>query len=218
MAVPSTFRLVPRREQSSPAAGAAEGVRAVGEKGKLTREGFDKFLFRLDPDRDTAGRKYEVLRSKLISYFDWRNCPFPEDHADEALNRVIRKIDAGEEIRDPSTYVFGIARRLLLEIARTSEKERAAQHLLPDTPSIDTKSDEAQRRIDCLRQCLGALPERSRKLITEYYEGDGPAKINRRKELAAHLGMQLNALRIRACRLRDKLEECMGRCLVSKSI
>lgn len=213
MAVPSSFRLVPRHEESPPARGAAEVVTAVAEKGKLTREGFDKFLFRLNPDRDTAGRKYEVLRSKLISYFDWRNCPFPEDHADEALTRVIRKIEAGEEIRDPSTYVFGIARMLLLEIARNREKERAALNLLPDTQSVDTESDEAQNRINCLRQCLAALPEKSRELITEYYEGEGPAKINRRKELAADLGMQLNALRIRACRLREKLEECMGRCL-----
>jgi RNA polymerase sigma factor (sigma-70 family) len=212
MVVPS-FRLVPRREESPTARGAAEGVKAAPEKGRLTRQGFDKFLLRLDPDRDTAGRKYEVLRSKLISYFDWRNCPFPEDHADEALTRVIRKIEAGEELRDPSTYVFGIARMLLLEIARTREKERVALNLLPDTQSVDTESDEAQKRINCLRQCLAALPEKSRELITEYYEGEGPAKINRRKELAAHLGMQLNALRIRACRLREKLEECMGRCL-----
>lgn len=212
MAVPSTFRLVARR-QSSPARGAAECVKAAPEKGKLTREGFDEFLFRLDPDRDKAGRKYEVLRSKLISYFDWRNCPFPEDHADEALNRVIRKIDAGEEIRDPSTYIFGIARMLLLEIARTREKARAALNLLPEMQSVDTESDEAQNRVNCLRQCLAALPEKSRELITKYYEGDGPAKIKRRKELAAELGMELNALRIRACRLREKLEECMGRCL-----
>jgi len=212
MVVPS-FRLVPRREESPTARGAAEGVKAAPEKGRLTRQRFDKFLLRLDPDRDTAGRKYEVLRSKLISYFDWRNCPFPEDHADEALTRVIRKIEAGEELRDPSTYVFGIARMLLLEIARTREKERVALNLLPDTQSVDTESDEAQKRINCLRQCLAALPEKSRELITEYYEGEGPAKINRRKELAAHLGMQLNALRIRACRLREKLEECMGRCL-----
>lgn len=196
----------------------AEGLKAVAQNEKLTREGFDKFLFRLDPDRDSAGRKYEVLRSKLISYFDWRNCSFPEDHADEALTRAIRKIAAGEEIRDPSTYVFGIARMLLLEIARTREKERAALNLLPDTQSVDTESEEAQTRIDCLRQCLAALPEKSRELITEYYEGEGAAKINRRKELAAHLDMQLNALRIRACRLREKLEQCMGRCLVSTRI
>jgi DNA-directed RNA polymerase specialized sigma24 family protein len=218
MAVPNTFRLVAQRARFPPDRRGAEGVRAAPEKGKLTREGFDRFLFRLDSDRDEAGRKYEVLRSKLISYFDWRNCPFPEDHADEALNRVIRKIEAGEELRDVSTYVFGVARMILLEIARRMENERAALHQLPAAILIDTESDETQARMDCLRQCLATLPQKSRELITGYYEGDGPAKINRRKELAAKLGMQLNALRIRACRLREKLEECMGRCLVSKRV
>lgn len=200
------------------APGVSDIVNAVQKKWGLTREAFDRFLSILDPDRGTAGRKYEFLRSKLINYFDWRDCTFPEDHADEALNRVIRKIDAGEQLRDPSTYVFGIARMMLLEIARTSEKERAALNRSPTLQSVDTESDEAQDRIDCLRQCLAALPERSRVLITEYYQGDGPSKIQKRKELAGRLDLQINALRIRACRLREKLEECMGRCLVSKSI
>ena len=105
---------------------------------------------------------------------------------------------------------------MLLEIARRMENERTALHQLPDATLVDTESDETQERIDCLRQCLAALPQKSRDLITEYYEGEGSAKINRRKNLASNLGMQLNALRIRACRLREKLEECMGRCLVSK--
>lgn len=105
---------------------------------------------------------------------------------------------------------------MVLEIARRMENERTALHQVPAATLIDTESDETQERIDCLRQCLAALPQKSRELITEYYEGEGSAKINRRKKLAANLGMQLNALRIRACRLREKLEECMGRCLVGK--
>jgi DNA-directed RNA polymerase specialized sigma24 family protein len=187
-------------------------VSAVQEHWKLTREGFERFLLSLDPDRDKAGLRYELLRSKLINYFDWRNCPFPEDHADEALNRVIKKISEGEEIRDPSTYVFGIARMLLLEISRASEKERAALNLLQPAPSIDMDSEEMQARVEILRGCLSKLSEKSRALITEYYKGgEGSGKINKRKELALNLGLPLNALRIRACRLREKLEICLGK-------
>ncbi len=102
---------------------------------------------------------------------------------------------------------------LLLEIARTTEKERAALNLLPKEQSIDTESEEMQRRIETLKGCLATLSERSRKLITQYYEGDGAGKIKKRKELAVSLGLPLNALRIRACRLREKLETCMGRYL-----
>jgi DNA-directed RNA polymerase specialized sigma24 family protein len=196
----------------------SEVVNAVQKKWGLTREGFDKFLFSLDSDREKAGRKYEFLRAKLISYFDWRNCPVPEDHADEALNRVVRKIDDGEEIRDPSTYVFGIARMMLLEINRAGEKERATLNRLPMAATIDPESEETQLRADSLRRCLAMLSGKDRELITQYYEGDGPSKITRRKELAFRLGLQLNALRIRACRLREKLEQCMGRRLVDKNV
>lgn len=107
---------------------------------------------------------------------------------------------------------------MLLEIARRMENERTALHELPAATHVDTESDETQLRMDCLKQCLAALPQKSRELVTEYYEGDGAVKINRRKELAARLGMPINALRIRACRLRDKLEACMGRCQVSKRV
>lgn len=186
-----------------------------GESGTPSREGFDEFLATLDSDREAAGRKYEVLRSKLISYFDWRNCPSPEDQADEAITRVIRKIEAGEALRDASTFVFGVARMMLLEISRRMEKERTALREFSLAPPIDTHSVEAQNRIDCLRECLAALPDKSRTLITEYYADDGAEKIRRRKSLAGRLGLQMNALRIRACRVRDQLEECMRRGLAN---
>jgi RNA polymerase sigma factor (sigma-70 family) len=215
MALRSAFHLV-RPTEVSPREEELSAPSRATDAGVITEQGFEKFLASLDPNRDAAGRKYELLRSKLISYFDWRNCPFPEDHADEAFTRVIRKLETGDELRDASTYVFGIARMMLLEIARHKEKDRAALNQMPTAVYIDTESDETQHRIDCLRQCLSTLPQKSRELITQYYEDDGAAKIKRRKELAASLGMQLNALRIRACRVREKLEECMGRCLVSK--
>jgi DNA-directed RNA polymerase specialized sigma24 family protein len=215
MAVRSTLILVSQSEQP-PSGEGMNGAVKGGAGEKLTRKGFDRFLFQLDPDRDAAGRKYEVLRGKLISYFDWRDCPFPEDHADEALSRVIGKLEADEEFRDVTTYVFGIARMMLLEIARRMEKERVALSQLPSAFSVAADSNEVEMKSECLRLCLAGLPQKSRELITKYYEGDGATKIVRRKELAANLGMQLNALRIRACRLREKLEECMGRCLVSK--
>jgi DNA-directed RNA polymerase specialized sigma24 family protein len=186
-------------------------VSAVREKWRLTREGLDTFLFSLDPDREKAGRKYELLRAKLISYFDWRDSSFPEDHADEVLNRVTRKISTGEEIRDPSTYVFGIARMLSLEIARINERQRVTINLLSATQPIDTESEEAQRRIDALTRCLATLSNRSRELIIQYYQGDGPGKIRQRKELAVRFGLPLNALRIRACRVREKLKTCISR-------
>ena len=186
-------------------------MNAVREKWQLTREGLDKFLVALSPERDEAARIYEALRGKLISYFDWRNCGMPEDHADEVLNRVIRKIDQGEPIADPSVYVFGIARMVLLEISRAAHKERAALSELRPVP-VEADDEMTQLRIDSLRECLSTLSDKDRKLITLYYENEGGAsKILQRKQLARSLGLELNALRIRACRLRERLEQCMKR-------
>jgi DNA-directed RNA polymerase specialized sigma24 family protein len=183
----------------------------------LTQAGFDRFLACLDSDRERAGRAYELVRSKLICYFDWRNIPSPEERADEAIDRVARKIADGEEIRDAATYVLGIARMMLHEIARADQKERAVLSLLPSVQQVDTEYDEAERRVECLGPCLEALSTKSRELIVQYYnEERGRAKIDTRKRLAQRLGVPLNALRIRACRVREKLEQCMRECLASK--
>ncbi|MCI0486466.1 MAG: hypothetical protein L0229_07680 [Blastocatellia bacterium] len=181
----------------------------------LTREAFDKFLDCLDGDREQAGCRYEKIRSKLISFFEWRDCPFPEDHADEAINRVVRKIDQGEELRDASEYVFGVARMLLLEIARARENEAKALNLLPVPHAEDGDSDESESRVECLRRCLEELPPEGRELITAYYHGERRSKIENRKRLAERLGIPPNALRIRACRLRERLAGCMDRCMKS---
>lgn len=193
-------------------------MNAVAEKWGLSRESFDKFLARLDPDRDKAGQRYQFIREKLVNFFDWRDCPFPEDHADEALNRVVRKVDAGEKFDDISIYVFGVARMMLLEIARMKEKERVAFLRQPAPELLFDKQADELERVNCLRRCLASLPIKDKDLIVQYYEGEGATKIQRRKALAEKLGTPANALRIKACRLREKLGGCLNRCLSGKKI
>jgi hypothetical protein len=57
------------------------------------------------------------------------------------------------------------------------------------------------------------LSVENRTLLIEYYQDEGQAKINRRKRLAKHLGIAINALRIRAYRVRATLLECVTNCL-----
>ncbi|MEW6125731.1 MAG: sigma-70 family RNA polymerase sigma factor [Acidobacteriota bacterium] len=179
----------------------------------ITQEAFDKFLVCLDADRVLAGEAYERVRSKLISFFAWRGFHFAEDHADETINRVVRKIDHGDEIRDVSTYVFGVARMLTLELLKEREKHNAALNELP--PPVEENRDEdedAQIRIACLKQCLQNLTEENRDMILAYYTQEKGAKIENRKRLAERLKLPLNALRIRALRVREKLEKCITHC------
>ncbi len=60
---------------------------------------------------------------------------------------------------------------------------------------------------------MQSLPAENRELIIEYYQEEKRAKIDRRKNLAERLGVPLNALRIRAHRIRAKLEECVHECV-----
>src|SRR5262249_22914075 len=71
-------------------------------------------------------------------------------------------------------------------------------------------------RVICLRECLRGLPKENRELIIEYYREEGRAKIEDRKALAEKLGISLNALFSRAKRIRDRLEQCVTRCLKRK--
>jgi len=179
----------------------------------LTQPAFDQFLSLLDLDRDRAGEIYETMRRNLVQLFVWRGCRAPEDHADETINRVIRKIDEGEEVRDPISYAHGVARRLLLEIFKKQEREQIGIDDLPPLAAQPEPLDEAEDGVLCLRRCLNRLPEESRQLIVLYYQGEKSVKIENRKRLAESLRITLNALRYRAFDLRQRLQGCIERCI-----
>ena len=97
---------------------------ALRQKWTLTQDAFDRLLVAFDADRESAGKKYLELRGNLIRLFEWRGCPFPEEHADETVNRVARKLGEGELIREPAQYAIGVARMLLLEIRKEQTKQQ----------------------------------------------------------------------------------------------
>src|SRR5262245_62076202 len=182
-------------------------------KWDLTPKAFDQFLSILDIDRDRAGESYETLRRNLIQFFIWRGCRDPESHADETINRVIRKIDEGEEVRDVIAYAHGVARRLLLEIFKKQEREQVGIDELPPLVAQPAEQNDDENGVLCLRRCLNRLPEESRQLIMLYYQGEKSAKIENRKRLAEGLRVTLGALRYRAFDLRQRLQGCIERCM-----
>ena len=180
----------------------------------LTPQAFDGLLALLGPDRDAAATRYLDIRRNLVRLFEWRGCSTPEEYADETINRCARKIGEGEIIRDPGTYCVGIARMLLLEMGRDRAKqarsldEAPEPHVLPDEPESDR-----DRRVECLRSCLGQLPPDLRALILSYYRGDKGAKIKNRDGLTRRLGISSGTLRMRALRVRANLQLCAENCL-----
>jgi len=177
----------------------------------LSKDFLDKLLLSLHEDRERAGEKYETLRLGLIRFFEWRGCLFPEDHADEVMDRVARKIVQGEEIRNIYSYITGVARFVFMEVVKEREKQQAALRELPSNPVSEELSDD-NVRLECLRRCLQSFPLESSRLMMAYYEEDEQNKIKLRKKLAQQLGISPHALRMRLQRLRGKLEECTMDC------
>jgi len=180
----------------------------------LTGEAFNRFLSRLDTDTERAGEKYEIIRRKLLKYFDWRGAHFPEECADETINRVIRKLESEEAILDIPTYCYGIARFVFLETLKKSDNRQVSLDELNTDPASQPAEDEPNAQQECFEHCLNELPVESRQLILQYYEDERRDKINNRQAMANSLGIPLNALRSRVQRIRDKLEQCVKNCLV----
>lgn len=186
----------------------------VREKWTLTQEAFDKLLLSFGDDRDSGGRKYLEIRTHLTRFFEWRGCPFPEDHADETINRIAKRVAEGEQIQNPAGYAMGVARLLLLEILKGRQREQLAlNEIAISSGEVAAEPDDGEERLGCLRSCLGSLSDDNRLLITEYYEGEKGDKIQKRKKLVEKLGIPVNTLRMRALRLRDRLQVCVEDCL-----
>ena len=180
---------------------------------ELSEQAFEKFLACLDANRNRAGEIYETLRQKLILFFQVRTITTAEEAADEVLNRVMRKLDTGEEIREPTTYIFGIARMMLLEVTRKQERHQELPEQLSLAAPTSNEDEEMEAQLACLRQCLANLTPENRDLITNYYQEEKRAKINLRQTLAQRFGLDMNALRVRACRVRDQLQACVKKCV-----
>jgi RNA polymerase sigma factor (sigma-70 family) len=162
---------------------------------------------------ERAGEKYEIIRRKLVKYFDWHGAHFPEECADETINRVIRKLES-EPIIDISTYCIGIARFVFLETLKKSDNRQVSLDELNPVAAAQPEEEEYIARQECLEHCLRELPVESRQLILQYYRDERRDKINNRQAMADQLGIPLNALRSRVQRIRDKLEQCVKSCMV----
>ena len=186
---------------------------STSPKWTLTPEAFDNLLAVFHPHRDSAAQKYLEVRANLVRFFEWRGCPFPEDHADETFNRVARKIAAGEDIQKPAGYVMGVARLLVLEIIKSLSRQREALGEYQQSYSDVAEVPESESRIECLQKCLQQLSSDNRELIVQYYQGDKGEKIENRRKLGERLGVAINTLRMRAQRLRERLQGCVEECV-----
>jgi DNA-directed RNA polymerase specialized sigma24 family protein len=167
----------------------------------LQQSDFEALLAWLAPSRDQAGEKYEWIRHRLLRYFEGLRCIPAEEHADETMDRVARRLAGGERIQaDPIRYCYGVAKNVFLEYRR---RRRTRQQALDLFGVLDAAASPS---LSCLTSCLNGMRPSARELLEAYY-------LDPRAGLAAREGVTPNALRLRVFKEKQRLRACMGRCL-----
>jgi DNA-directed RNA polymerase specialized sigma24 family protein len=186
----------------------------------LTKDSFEQLLAWLDPERERAAIKYEAIRTSLIRILTWRGCNNAEDLADETINRVAEKVHLLKEtyVGDPAIYFYAVAKRLAKEEQRRANSEVAiSEGYNVATLADETDAGTEEALYECLSICLQRAGAEKGRMILSYYSGERNRKIANRRALAEELGIPLNALRVRMHRIRASLENCIERCVKSRT-
>jgi DNA-directed RNA polymerase specialized sigma24 family protein len=188
----------------------------------LTQNAFELLLARLDTDQVQAADKYEELRLKLTKFFSWRGCAESnaDNLADETLDRVAAKLAQGVEIKSIRAYACEIGRYVWLEFQRKYKEDNFGEEA-PEIAVAPELPEDPDLRIACLRSCLVEVASNAddRLLILGYYDTENVEKIkDQRKNLAEKLGLTANTLKVKASRLRDRLEKCINECVRKRTL
>ncbi len=179
----------------------------------MSADALARLLAALHPDSDEAAIRYEQLRTTLTKFFDWRGVWPPDECADDTLDRLARRLTEDVVVQDVQSYAYGIARLVLLE--RRRRPALTALHEGAELAAAGGTDRDDDHLVTCFDRCLAHLPEESRRLLLDYYEGERQAKIANRRRLASSRGLSENALRSRVLRLRDRLERCVRNCVAN---
>ena len=180
----------------------------------LNGPAFDRLLEALGTDRERAAVEYQRLHARVSGLLRWWGSPRPDELADETLDRVARKLDEGTEISPGSLGAFarGVARLVFYESTRSPRHQESPlpAELEPDAPA---DGSETERSLACLDRCLDQLSAHDRECVLRYHDPGNEKNIDARRRLASALGISPTALRIRAFRIRERLEACVSRCM-----
>jgi DNA-directed RNA polymerase specialized sigma24 family protein len=178
----------------------------------LQQEDFDRLIAWLDADPAGAALTYERIRWRLISILASRGCAVPEELADETIDRVARRVADIQDnyVGDKAIYFLGVMNNVHHEYLKRPK-------ILKPPGAVDDVEMNEKKHL-CLDKCLDRLNANSRHMIKHYYAADKQAKIDLRKQLAVEFGVSLNTLRLRALRIREKLQICIEQCLQTQSL
>jgi DNA-directed RNA polymerase specialized sigma24 family protein len=167
-------------------------------------------------DPQSAGEQFEVLRRRLVFYFEARRCDDPEELAHVTLERLMQKHREHVEVRDLTLYSYGVARNVLYEYLRkkNAEMKYVSQQVRRSHAGADDEGAAArkERRLGCMEECVAGLSPQDRALLTDYFKGRGRGRQERRRRMAEQLDISREALTLRIFHLKGRLKKCIDKC------
>ncbi|MEZ5307273.1 MAG: sigma-70 family RNA polymerase sigma factor [Pyrinomonadaceae bacterium] len=154
---------------------------------------------------------YEDIRQRLIRFFFSKGCWEAEDLADETFERVRKQVEGLVQTYEgnPKLYFYGVARNVFRESTRKPKPVELPEQIAHKEAAEES---EAEKHDQCLESCLGKLDQEDRRFILSYYEGEKSKKIENRQRLMERFDISPQALRVRAFRLRARLQRCVFKC------
>ncbi len=199
-------------------------------KDELQKGSFEILLKRLNADQKLAEEKYLTVRNKLIIFFRTRGYSQTDlELADKTIDRAARKLSEQENNQSENSetqnvlsdsYFLSVAHFVLKEHQR-SIKPTVAIEDLPANNQLTATTNQEQNLIEqeqtnlttsCFNDCLANFPIEQKLLIIEYFSVE-MTKAEQRQSLADKLGININALRVKAHRLRQDLVKCVENCV-----
>lgn len=161
----------------------------------------------LDGRLDAFDDLYAALSPRIRSYLlgQCRNPSLADDLVQDTFLQLHRSRRTYEPGRPVTPWVFAIARHVfLMHRRRTARRMRFEETLAAGAVPGDLAKDDARAAVDAdeVRRALAGIPaDQRRALLMHHVEGWSFA------EIAARLGIRVNAAKTRAFRAMRKLRE-----------
>jgi DNA-directed RNA polymerase specialized sigma24 family protein len=185
--------------------------RRSGVRPAISQEQFAGLLLKLGREPLESGARYETLRTRLIFYFTRKSLDFPEDLADEVLDRLARRLAEGTEIDSLTGFALGIARFVAQEQASRPFQIQVLEETFFNNIPANSPTESMEERISGMEHCLNRLTTAEVELLERYYLGDGESLIRARKSISETLKILPESVRQRIFSIRRRIRECMER-------
>lgn len=161
--------------------------------------------YRMNDNLELLWDQYSTRLRAFIRSRVWDDAE-AEDILQEVFIRIHRHLCCQPEWNKPKSWIYQIARNLIIDHYRRRRETVELPEGLPAEPDLPEEDPEAVLALS-LKEMIDGLPEHYRQalLLTEY---QGLSQ----KQLAERLGISLSGAKSRVQRARERLRDMLLRC------